>query len=88
MGGLPLVYIFVMAILRIDSHSMIVSTFDRCLSFVSIINPVLAIYFVKPYRDTIKRVFWCPCKADNQVSAIQETDQHVQVTTKTFQRSP
>lgn len=75
MGGLPLVYILVMAMLRIDSLPMAVEIFDRILSLVPIVNPILAIYFVKHYRQTVASIFFCcEAKDENKVTSVQTTN--------------
>lgn len=64
--GLPLVYLVFMAVLNIDSTSISVEIFDLVFSMVSIVNPLMSIYFVKPYRDTVFNFFK---KRPNQITA-------------------
>ncbi|KAI6189392.1 hypothetical protein M3Y97_00003100 [Aphelenchoides bicaudatus] len=75
MGGLPLVYILFMAMLKIDSLPWAVEAFDRILALVPIVNPILAIYFVKHYRQTVASFFFC-CSPEqtNQVTTVHTTN--------------
>jgi hypothetical protein len=67
MGGLPLFCLCFVMIFKLDSFTLLVEIFDRFLAVVPIINPILAIYVVKHYRDAVfNLIFGCfkkPCMA-------------------------
>jgi uncharacterized protein (DUF697 family) len=76
MGGIPLIYVFTMLIFKFESHPLAVKIFDRFIAVVPIVNPILAIYFVKHYREAVLKALCC-CFAKrhhgNKVTSAQMT---------------